>query len=517
MSNEIANDVSERKYLSDIIGLDYLSWQSQDIILLNCGTGTGKSTFCINVLGAHCLSTDQKVLYVCNRTALKDDITTRLEILAESTPQIKEVVSIMTYQYIEARFKNNAEATETELASYKYVFLDEVHYFTNDSAMNMYTEVTYTYFLTKCRKSILIYSSATAPELFNFLQKQYSIPLSHIYTIEQDYSFVNDVILYNKGQLIQLLENILDQDNKSKAIVFCKDGNRIIELYNKFGPKISTVYCSSSYKDKRVRGIANRKAIHNNTFEQRILITTSVIDNGVDLKDKQIKHVFTEMPQLDTIIQTLGRKRPIDNEDTCSYYIRNYTNEELDSFNRNNILQIDDAKLLTEDSDAFGEKYKNDRLKIKTNKIIYYDIDEQKLKVNSIALARFTIIKNEYMKAIKRGFYDYLKERLPESLTEILTISDAPDYQDEFMEWLKSIEGKIIYRDDFVKCKGFVSAQMKQCGYYSQRTGINDINSFIVTRYGGKYKYQFVSKRDYRRTIDNKPNIGYKKTYYILE
>lgn len=55
------------------------------------------------------------------------------------------------------------------------------------------------------------------------------------------------------------------------------------------------------------------------------MFTTPVLDNGINIKDEQVKHVFIELYDLTEFIQCLGRKRRIDEEDTITLYFLDYT------------------------------------------------------------------------------------------------------------------------------------------------------------------------------------------------
>ena len=59
-------------------------------------------------------------------------------------------------------------------------------------------------------------------------------------------------------------------------------------------------------------------------FACRFLFTTKVLDNGVNLTDRTIKHIIIEQTDLIDFIQCLGRKRVQDEEDTITlYFLRN--------------------------------------------------------------------------------------------------------------------------------------------------------------------------------------------------
>lgn len=47
----------------------------------------------------------------------------------------------------------------------------------------------------------------------------------------------------------------------------------------------------------KVKDICNEKCVYEHkdgtvTFDKRILVTTKVLDNGINIKDKKVKHIF---------------------------------------------------------------------------------------------------------------------------------------------------------------------------------------------------------------------------------
>ncbi|MBR0290382.1 MAG: hypothetical protein IJQ82_15530 [Selenomonadaceae bacterium] len=70
-----------------------------------------------------------------------------------------------------------------------------------------------------------------------------------------------------------------------------------------------------------------------------MLIATSVLDNGVNLKDSTIKHVVIDMLDQTEFIQMLGRVR-ISGNATVNLYVRQYSDETIEKF------FIDDVKKL---------------------------------------------------------------------------------------------------------------------------------------------------------------------------
>ena len=56
----------KQKWVSDIIKDDYKKWKNE-FIILDCGTGCGKSYFCLHILGNYIKRQHKKMLYLCNR------------------------------------------------------------------------------------------------------------------------------------------------------------------------------------------------------------------------------------------------------------------------------------------------------------------------------------------------------------------------------------------------------------------------------------------------------------------
>lgn len=72
-------------------------------------------------------------------------------------------------------------------------------------------------------------------------------------------------------------------------------------------------YLNSGNKDE---SLAFRQITQNACFGCQMLFTTKVLDNGVNLKDKAIKHIIIEQTDMVEFMQCLGRKRVQSPDDT---------------------------------------------------------------------------------------------------------------------------------------------------------------------------------------------------------
>ena len=127
------------EYITDKIGEEYKDWEEGDYIYIKAPTGTGKTHFVFNTLAEYANKTDDKILYLCNRTALKDEVkdNEHSALISENrlTPkQVEQVelgvkdlynfrqrhmnVYIMTYQKLELIIKEQYR-TDGDIISYE--------------------------------------------------------------------------------------------------------------------------------------------------------------------------------------------------------------------------------------------------------------------------------------------------------------------------------------------------------------------------------------------------------------
>ena len=69
----MTNGSKKKLWVSELIGNDYKNWKNE-FVILDCGTGCGKSYFCIHVLGNYAKLQKKKILYLCNRRKLRNQI-----------------------------------------------------------------------------------------------------------------------------------------------------------------------------------------------------------------------------------------------------------------------------------------------------------------------------------------------------------------------------------------------------------------------------------------------------------
>lgn len=511
-----------KKRFSDLIEDKYKSWKDTRIIL-DGGTGSGKTYFVLNKIGKYAKECNCKILYLCNRSKLRDQTYGDIKKL-----KLQDTVIVITYQSLQNRIKH-----KDTFPHYDYIIADECHYFTNDALFNEYTDLSYKY-LKHQSKNVVIYISATAKVFFHWMKQKEIVTQEHYFSIPKDYSYVDKVYFYDKKYLIPQIDKILEEEKDSKIIVFCNSITRMLELYKKYENQADYAASQNAVK---VKDICNEKCVYEHkdgtvTFDKRILVTTKVLDNGINIKDKKVKHIFSEILDADSAIQALGRKRRTSEDDTCTFYLKNYSGQAIQGLINTNEYQLEPVMTYRIKYDEFLNKYGQNRKRIRNNKIFYTkflnDKDKNNIAFNEMRLNKY-LMDNTILGDMKEGSYKsvmigLIGYSLADKVEELeINIEE----KDGFLEYLKSIEGKWLYsaeRKEVVK-------RFEDIGVKLRRQGINTLNGALQDFYENRYKCRFRNKQidengnltkkslvDYRRTLeDGSINPMRNKAYWILE
>lgn len=513
---------SKGVFFSDLIGETYKNWKNTKIIF-DGGTGSGKTFFIINILAKYAKKHSKKILYLCNRSELKKQI-----IADAKNANVDDVIYVTTYQAIQNKLRS-----EVIIPYYDYIIADECHYFTNDALFNEYTDKAYKYVITQ-NQSVVIYISATAKVFFNWMKKRGLVSKEHFFSIPKSYDYVEKVYFYDKKLLLPKIDAILQDERESKIIVFCNSTSRMLELYKTYGDRAN--YIASKTANK-VKEICDEHCIYEHddgtvTFDKRILVTTKVIDNGVNIKDKNVKHIFSEILDVDSAIQALGRKRKISDDDSCIFYLKNYGGQAIQALINSNEYQTEPVQLYRKDYSNFLNTYGQNRKRIRTNQIFYTQFEknknDSKLTYNKMRLKKY-LMDNEVLQEMKETSYKSVMIGLLgyELASRIEDLDVHVEEKDEFLEYMKSIEGKWLYAED----RREIVKRFEEIGVKLRRAGINTLNGALQDNYENRYKCRFRNKQldkngkltrkslvDNRKTLsDGSVNPMRNKTYWILE
>lgn len=461
---------------NDVIDENIINSWNNNVIIFNGATGSGKTYFVQNNLHEYCKAREKTILFLCNRAALKKQVINEVEKLAN--------IIVKSYQEIEEELK---EDNEKIIGTYDFIVCDECHYFMSDALFNIYTDISFDWILKQAKgTSKIIFMSGTIDKICRILKYKEMLDNSYIYNIPYSYNYVEELQFYSgKGTAKEIIRRILEE-TEDKIVFFANSIDYAIEIYQEF--KNDAVFrCSESTKNSIARKYNNLNCIKENddgtvTFQERILVTTKVLDNGVNLVDRKIKHIISEIIDLESMKQSLGRKRCIDEKDICNFYIRNYSKNELNFKVREIKNQLDPIIAFKKDREQYYRDYKSDR-RFHSN-FIFYDYETKQETYNWVAYYQL-LIDNMIMQAMLNNGYkeqvlDTLKEESFSKIVDLVKTEEATRIN-KLNEYLESIIDKRLDEEDKEKLIKMVNLKDNRGRL---KKSISSISKYIRENYG---------------------------------
>lgn len=359
-------------------------------------------------------NTEQRILILSNRLALREQIKNRLangddDAAAEYDPEedmetyhpYGPYVDVITYQSLLHREKSLRQTQEQSNARSRYIYVicDEAHFFTSDAMFNPHTAKILEAIVRLFQDVIRIYMSATPYEClehiikeeddykraylnWNKSQRKWETGQMVFYHFNRDYSYL-DVKTYSS-----IAENLLDQIVKSvhldkkRWLIFiddkqkCADIKRLLEEYGEKnncpliimdkegkGKTEKVLAVSAESKKKPVyKPIVKKEALSGDTY---VLITTSVLDNGVNLKG--IDNIVVSDMSMVKCLQMTGRARvkADDPKDRKTLYIKRFGGDEvkrrIDALNQQRYAYNNYTSAYGQFSDVFQSRGQSER------------------------------------------------------------------------------------------------------------------------------------------------------------
>ncbi|KOA19026.1 hypothetical protein CLHOM_25210 [Clostridium homopropionicum DSM 5847] len=136
-----------------------------------------------------------------------------------------------------------------------------------------------------------------------------------LYDFRRDYSYIKPKYFNSKNEIIELIKNDMSQ---SKWLVFVtnkKDGEEFVRQIGN-----DTVFITANSKKSKNRdGEIYAEIVTQEKFSCKVLVSTSVMDNGINFKDDILRNIVLFTSDRTEFIQMLGRKRRTDNENLNLY------------------------------------------------------------------------------------------------------------------------------------------------------------------------------------------------------
>lgn len=383
-----------REYISNLIGDTYKNWTNGDKILIDSPCGSGKSTFMKELVGKH---KHTGFLIVVNRTNLKDQYWDDLK---SNNKNFK----LICYQSLAKELQRDKDY----MKQYAIIIFDEFHHLLDSANYDRYTDIIYNEIINgDYSKNILIIMSATIGRFKDILKSKFSnLKIYEQTTI--DYSYIDKVYMYKKSNSI--IETIANDNSSSKWIIFVSnkdDGKKYENELLQHGIECKFIY-SDKKKSKKIEKIT-KEIVEAKTFNSKVLIATSILQEGVNIEDKLTTNIVMETWTEIATIQSFSRVRvKIENPKRVNLYIRKRTKHGIIGkynhyFKKHEF--IDDFTKSVKDGKAFefiSEKYNRDVDKFfKDNYGTYYLDKDRTFKANALSFLKFF---DDY------GFYKRLAE-----------------------------------------------------------------------------------------------------------
>lgn len=453
-------------YASELIGDAFQHWENGRV-LLDMGTGRGKNEFIIKKLVSWRVdemlkkTTIGRVLCLCPLNTLHAEMLQRrteaaiaevdgepMEIAMTNDAFYENMLEVRTYQNIETKYRNDPASLKKYLTGFKYIVADECHYFTDFSSYGMNTYLSLEVLQKAEADHVVIYMSATGEETYKLLEETSKTPEDRIYKLPQDYQHIKQKYFYSRENLVMMLKCLPEDE---KAVIFVSSGEDLLKMKEIFG-NTAAYYCSEN--NPKYGKMFNKltECVKDRELQKRYLFTTKAFGIGTEIKDRTVKHLYIDQWKPMDIIQSTGRKRPLDVDDTCTVYFRDYDADwyygDLKKFKAIVIEELRPAVAYLAGAEAF-EVFRNSgkpdsiNNKIRKCKIMEFDDAKGEYRVNPLGvrqLKRELELLNEMLEtSYKQVFAKY---------APVLAEKTVPYCFDSVVDWINAHLNQPMLKED---------------------------------------------------------------------
>lgn len=329
-------------------------------ILINAPTGAGKTTFILDELVPFAQKRGRSILLLSNRHALnmqtRDILSKSVDSPAFSSNAIGAIsgydnLVVETYQSIDKTISKLKSDSAQKKFSLGYIVLDEIHFLASDALFNAQTSYIFTRILDTFPTCQRIYLSATPEEVKDIIAyEEYRLyhcyihrneygpvlalgnPIKDIseYRFQPDYSYIK--LNFCDG-LNDLIPKIKASDGKWLIFVSKKsNGQDFADTLRKMGIEVFYVDADKRSTDSEISRKL-RIMIQYEKFKEKVLISTSLLDNGISFHDSKLENIVVDSVDPIQVKQMIGRKRrDKDKNQSVNVYIVKHTQERIQKY-----------------------------------------------------------------------------------------------------------------------------------------------------------------------------------------
>ena len=374
-------DHEQYQYVGTALKREYWTrWEANGRVFIAAGTGKGKNTFIKRQLLKNIPYGQTVVIFENRDSLLRQQV---IDMIKEINPEALKyndisqseesmfvfgrkgvIPNIMLISYQTAAIKciANDQNFFNFCMNARYLVYDEIHYILDDSMINKgicefanhFLQLNPNFHATK------IFMSGTMEEAFQIIQEYDQFDKSFYYreyvdilederilennpeqhrenenrvyvlSLPTDYSYIDP---YSYTSYDDIVEAVLDSAPDEKWLIFVdsiRNGYALREKLVSLDLSNQVIFLdAANHKDGKEKEVYD-KLINDSMFEQRILIATTVIYNGINIKDNKMTHIVLPFTTIPITKQLIGRKRiDMENNERLKVYFPNVDNQTI--------------------------------------------------------------------------------------------------------------------------------------------------------------------------------------------
>ena len=294
------------------------------------------------------------------------------------------------------------------------------------------------------------------------------------YHVSRNYYYIDNISEYLNLQ--DIFEVLLQKGGKS--IVFVSktlsdsEENELVKKFEEKNKKINFLSREKITNNAEAKKVYD-KIIDEKKFDADVLVTTSLLDNGIDLKDEKLCNVVIDFLDKTEFLQMLGRVR-VTSEQKISLYIPKCDETELKKMFEQKIQQLVTLLFMeilpVNHQQTFFEGLANNSWNGVYNKFRITKSDENFFEYNSCAIYQLVASSKNLLRMIKKNDPNYIinfnsadmMKRLNSVLRYYKNEGKGKAWSRAVVDLLETDEGLLERRKEIFKASKFTTPDRRE-------------------------------------------------------
>ena len=474
------------QYIGNIISQgDVDRWNGQTPVCIAAQTGTGKSSFVFDKILVSVKNRAMRLCIIGSRTVLVQQYKKQAANL-EDPDLLKELteegfqtrhnfgsIDIYSYQEIIYMLSKNPMQFFSE---YGAIVLDECHFFTQDATYNELSQEILESIITSAQHCLRIYLTATPDvclEDIIKLEKKYSnaqlsclrgsatdgfFNKSHLdnfllYYFDINYDYITPCFFKEDSEIV----DIIQADRSNAKYLICVDskarGQSLEQALGKSIAEFIDAELKNTLKSEVVSSMINKEQ-----FEKKVLIATSFLDVGINLKDQNLLNVVIYSTDQTHFLQSIGRKRKqiqqavslyihIPNQEDISRHLKKARFKQVELMENIRFYCDLTTAYYLELPDSIYLKKKDGRIQIKYNGFAFTYLEHRVNELTNMLDSLRSIPNSD--EAFARHFLSWLG--LEHLYEQIHWLGNSPTDKNELVQLIENYTNREMAEEEFKK------------------------------------------------------------------